>query len=302
MINGMNFYPQAVVLKGKVYVGGGNTSESDVNQNTVVSCYDIERDQWSEMPRYFDNIMFFAMITINEELVLVGGRRPYTAKVSRTLGVWSESVRRWTHGVKIPPMCVLLTARDAATAVAYNNRWLVVVGGRDDHYQSLSEVDIIDLTNHQSYHGAPLPQPAHKMTAAVVGNTLVLLGGADSCSVVLNKVFSVKLDDLISHAVSFKFASESISPWQTLPDTPVAFSTALAFNGNLLAIGGYKRNLIHLFDPSTRTWIEAGQLLINRHNCACAVLPSGDIFIAGGAMTSGLSVQIQEEVYIATLS
>ena len=58
MINGMNFYPQAVVLKGKVYVGGGNTSESDVNQNTVVSCYDIERDQWSAMPRYFD--MFFA--------------------------------------------------------------------------------------------------------------------------------------------------------------------------------------------------------------------------------------------------
>jgi hypothetical protein len=204
-------------------------------------------------------------------------------------------------------MCVLQTARDAATAIAYTNRWLIVVGGRDDAYQSLSEVDVIDIINHQSYSGPPLPQTAHKMSAAVIGNTLVLLGGASSHSMVLKKVFSIKLDDLISRVVSFKFAGESTSPWQSLPDTPVVLSTVLAFNGSLLAIGGNKlkrddlvnEKYIHLFDPSTQTWVEAGQLLVDRHSCACTILPTGEMFIAGGS--TGPNRRIQRELHIATI-
>lgn len=305
MITGMTFYPQAVIFKGKIYVGGGSTSAENIDQYAVVTCYDAELNQWTALPGY--SYVFFAMTMINEQLVLIGGRQPHTAKTTNTVGVWSESVRRWTYGVKIPPMCVLQTARDAATAIAYNNRWLIVVGGRDDAYRSLSEVDVIDVTNHQSYFGPPLPQTAHKMSAAVIGNTLVLLGGADSHSMVLNKVFSINLDDLISRAVSFRFAGASTSPWQSLPNTPVVLSTALAFNGNLLAIGGNKHiqgdlvneKYIHLFDPSTQTWVEAGQLLVDRHSCACAVLPTGEMFLAGGS--SGPNRRIQREVHIATL-
>lgn len=306
MITGMSFYPQAVVLKGKVYIGGGIADDADQNACTAVTCYDIERNQWTALPQYSEG--FFAMTTINEKLVLIGGREPHMAKTSKLIGVWSEPIQRWTIGVKIPRTCVLLTARDAATAISYDNRWLIVIGGRDDAYQSLSKVDIVDVSKNISHSGAPLPQPAHKITAAVIGNTLVLLGGAATCncSVFLNKVFSVKLDDLISHAVSSsKFASESTSPWQTLPDTPagLAFPTALAFNGTLLAIGGNKQGdlvdekYIHLFDPKTKAWVEAGELLINRHGCACTVLPSGEIFITGGC--SGR--QTERTVHIATL-
>ena len=232
MITGMTFYPQAVVLKGRVYIGGGSTNDQDA----VVTYYDIERNQWSALPLYSER--FFAMTMIREELVLIGGRNLHMpTKTSTKIVIWSESIQGFA--VKRPPMGVLLTACDAATAVAYDNRWLIVVGGRDDAYQSLSKVDIIDVTNHQSYHGAQLPQPAHKMTTAVIGNTLVLLGGTASHRYSnTNKVFGVKLDDLITQAVSFE--SVSISPWQTLPDTPVVSSTVLAFNGALLAVGGNK--------------------------------------------------------------
>ena len=58
---------------------------------------------------------------------------------------------------------------------------------------------------------------------------------------------------------------------------------------------------IHLFNPNTQTWVEAGQLLIDRLNCACTVLPSGEMFIAGGSSSLSGRLQIQKEVHTATL-
>ena len=79
---GMSFYPQAVVLKGKVYVGGGSAINN--NQNTIVMCYDIEHNQWTILPEY-NCILYFAMTAINEELVLVGGRHPSTNRTTRAI-------------------------------------------------------------------------------------------------------------------------------------------------------------------------------------------------------------------------
>ena len=57
----------------------------------------------------------------------------------------------------------------------------------------------------------------------------------------------------------------SMSPWQTLPDTPLERSSALALNGALLAVGGQDEygvsEAIHLYRPSIKKWVEAGDLL-----------------------------------------
>ena len=294
---GMSFYPQAVVLKGTVYVGGGSAVNKE--NSMLVMCYDIERNQWTLLPRY--TRMYFAMTAIEDELLLVGGRHPTNTQTTRAIGAWNGNIQRWIYRLETLPT----TGRDASTAVTHDNKYLIVAGGRDDAYQSLSRVDILDLHNSRlSYSGAPLPQPAHKMTATVFGNTLVLLGGAGANNEFLNKVFSVKLDDLISEAVSL--GSDLASPWQTLSDIPVLSATVLAFNGALLAVGGNRPSgsqlsatHVHVYKPSTRTWVEAGQLQINRWRCACAVLTTGEIFIAGGAtITIG---QVQREVHIAAL-
>lgn len=290
---GMSFYPQAVVIKGRVYVGGG----SAVNKadNTLVMCYDMEYNRWNSLPRY--SSMYFAMSATEDDLLLIGGRHPTNGRTGRAIGVWPEGTQKWVYELD-----TLLTAGcDAATAVTHGNKYLIVAGGRNDAYESLSRVDILGLHNSLSYSGAPLPQPAHKMTAAVFGNTLVLLGGAGADNEFVSKVFSVKLDDLISEAVSH--GSELASPWQTLPDTPVVSATVLGFNGALLAVGGNRPNdsqsratHIHVFKPSTRTWVEAGQLQIDRWRCACAVLPTGEVFVAGGS--TGIAGQVQREVHI----
>ena len=311
---GMSFYPQAVVLKGRVYVGGGSAINNA--QNSIVMCYNIERNQWTILPEY--HLVYFAMTAINEELVLVGGRHPTTNRTTRAIRAWSESLQTWVYSVQTWSKCTLPTARDAVTAITHDNRWLIVAGGREDGYRSLSRVDILNLPDCQWYSGARLPQPTHKMSAAVISNTLVLLGGATSANELYGtgEVFSVQLDDLISQAVSDSRKSDHAlaSVWLHLPHTPVVSCTALAFNAALLAIGGNKSHMhdptattcgIHMFKPSTRTWAEAGQLQINRWRCACTVLPSDEILIAGGAggptRPRAVGEQLQREVHIAAL-
>ena len=90
------------------------------------------------------------------------------------------------------------------------------------------------------------------------------------------------LEDLVSHAGTH----HPHPPWQSLPDTPLTSSTALAFRGALLAIGGgYLGNCaIYVYQPSTERWMEACAegLPSRRSQCICAVLPNGDMYVTGG--------------------
>ena len=93
------------------------------------------------------------------------------------------------------------------------------------------------------------------------------------------------LDELISQAVSQSAGATSpstSSPWQTLPDTPLTHSTVLVLNGALLAVGGWKSSAIYLYQPSNSSWVNVGDLPTERSQCACLVLPSGEILVAGG--------------------
>ena len=173
-----------------------------------------------------------------------------------------------------------------------------MIGGRDNE-TVLSKIEILDTTeSRQWYHAASLPQPLNYALPATIGNMCYLLGGYTGCTIgtASKKVFSVCLDDLISQAVS-QPANASVpptpSPWQSLPDTPLTGSTALAFNGALLVVGGSRgRTAIYHYQPSSRSWIRAGELPSERYGCTCTVLPSGELYVAGGGVGNGQRVDI----------
>ena len=304
MILGMSFYPQAVILKGKVYVGGGDSAHQ-YDLNTIVTVYDPGQDRWSRLAKY--DYTYFAMTAAYGKLMLLGGRNQPATRTTNIIQMWDEERQGWVYYLpNLPVAC------DAATAVTYEDKWLVVAGGRTHTYESLSVVNVLDLHTHQWHSGAHLPNTCRKMSAAVIGKTMVLLGGTvggpgnRSASV----VFSVDLDQLISQAISADHNNLSVPSWQILPNTPVTSSTALALNGALLAVGGsvlennssstYSSPIyLYKFNPSSSTWswIEAGYLPVRRVRCACVMLPTGEIFIAGG--TTG--EEPIRDVRIATL-
>ena len=255
-------------------------------QKVVV--YDPKLDTCNTLPPY--TYKYFSMAVINDQLVLVGGCEvaTYDNKTNR-LGVWDEQSKRWTH--PLPPMT---TACDSPSVATHNNRWLVMIGGYGGGGTSLSRVEILDTTEPvQWYQAASLPQPRHHTPLAIIGNMCYLLGGftGSGGSSTTKKVFSVRLDDLISQAVAqpasaSTSATPTPSPWQSLPDTPLNRSTALAFNGALLAIGGgdvYRgSSAICMYQPSSNSWVKAGELRTERFTSGCVVLPSGEVLVAGG--------------------
>ena len=268
-------YPRVAVFKEKVYIGGGGASSDRERQTVMV--YDPQQDSYDTLPPY--TCIHFSMAVVNNQLVLIGGYNVHTDKTTNKLGVWNEQSKQWTH--PLPPMT---TVRNSPSVDAHNNRWLVVIGGDGDRGQ-LSRVEILDTSLRQWYHGAPLPKPCYRVLPATIGNMCYLLGGFTE-GTASKKVFSTCLDALISQAIlqppDSASAPPTPSPWQTLPDTPLIHSTALALNGALLAVGGLASNAIHLYQPSSRSWVKAGELPTVRDVCTCTVLPSGEVFVAGG--------------------
>ena len=112
------------------------------------------------------------------------------------------------------------------------------------------------------------------MSAAITHGTLYLLGGSLG-----KQVLSVSLSALTQ-------TDKPPVQWRTLPDTPLERSTAITVHGSLLAVGGshggQRSSAIHVYDQEKNTWNKVGDLPTERQDCACCLLPSGEILVAGG--------------------
>ena len=275
-------YPQALVFKGMVYIGGGNSLPATHERTVMV--YDPQLDSFDTLPPY--NYRYFSMAVVNNQLVLVGGADVKTLKMTNKLGVWNEESKTWAH--PLPPMTI---ACCSPSVVVYKKKWLVIMGGCDDE-TTLSRVEILDTTEFgKQYLAAPVPQPCYSVSTVTFGNMCYLVGGY-STEGPSRKVFSVFLDDLISQAVpqpagTRSCAQSTPSPWTTMPDTPLVLSNALILNGALLTLAGSGYSTtIYYYQPSTMSWVEAGELPTGRLCCACTVLSSGELFVAGSRYRS----------------
>ena len=280
-------YPQAVVINEKVYIGGRIASSSTDETMQVVLVYDSRVNEWSSLPPY--ECIYFAMAAVNNRLVIIGGYNVNEGKLTAHLGVWNE---KWTK-----PFAPMPTARCSASATSYIKR-LVVIGGRKISVSTkLSNVEILDTVSNQWYSCAPLPRPSSSISlTATVGNMCYALGGYTTGHNGSKKVFSVCLDDLISQAVSRPTGATALpisSPWHLLPDTPLAFSTAVCLDGALFAVGGIQDSRlqpgvsIYLYQPSRKTWVQLRDILPHgRERCTCVALTDRKILIAGGGFQS----------------
>ncbi len=258
---------QSVVIGDTVYVGGG-LAYNDRDRCTVMK---LEQDQWTKLPEY--TAMWFAMTSLANRLVLVGGHDPRNNKPTNQLAVFEA--REWTH--PYPPMNI---ARDTSTAVSFNNH-IIVAGGSDDEGLT-SSVEVLDVVSRRWYIAQSLPNPQSDLKWTLIGNTLYLMGGYDHTGET-KTVHHVDLNELIAKALS---NLDTPTLWQTLQEVPLKFSAPLSIGRSLLAVGGWDGNnpslSIHLYQPDTRRWVKVGDLPTARYRCICSVLPSGEVIVAGG--------------------
>ena len=254
------WYPQSVTVDTAVYIA---------ERSGDILRYDPHTNEWTELPQY--QYLYFTLTELTHQLVVVGGGDVFTDKASKTVSVYAPSQRSWKQ--PYPPMN---TPRWYPTVSTYHQR-LVVAGGSDDSGTHLASVEILDTSVHhcQWLFATGLPVRCCLMSAAIRHGTLYLLGGTLG-----KKVLSVSLSVLTQ-------TDKPSAQWRTLPDAPLEDSTAIAVHGSLLAVGGshglQRSSAIHAYDLEKNAWNKVGDLPTERQDCACCLLPTGEILVAGGA-------------------
>ena len=247
----------SVVINGVVYCGGNDPSSCDVIQLTP------ENGDWSKLPT--SPVPCFAMTSLNGQLVLAGGRG------DTRITVWDSGHSEWVH--PYPPMS---TGRVFAAAVGYQ-KYLIVACG----YSNRSDVEVLDSSSGRWYNAQPVPMGGQCMSSVVISDCWYLssYGGWEDGKEHI--IFWAHLPTLTSSATSAHSTTEHI--WHELPTPPVARPTQLALQGHLLLVGGrgYPQE-IHRYDKEAREWRVCGQLPVGMYAPCCAVLPSGDLMVAGG--------------------
>ena len=263
---------QSVVIGDSVYIGRGDADNLD--DSCTVMKLNLQRDEWSKLPQY--SAKFFAMVSLANQLVLVGGLDPVRRKPINQIALFTA--RRWINAYQ--PMT---TARHSSTAVCFDN-CIIVAGGWDGQGYT-SSVEMLDVETGRWLIRESLPSPRNGLKSTVIGNTLYLMGGWDHNGPPTKVVHKVYLYDIIWTIISSKEAEPA--PWQVISDTPLKHSTPLSVGGSLLAVGGWDDHVnpsssIHLYQPDTRKWVKVGDLPTAHYSCTCSVLPSGDVIVAGG--------------------
>ena len=254
-------YPQSVTVDTVVYIAERYDSRDILR-------YDPHTNELTELPQY--QYWRFTLTELTHQLVMVGGYDWSTLKTIKTVSVYDPSQRSWKQ--PYPPMN---TPRSYPAVSTYHQR-LVVAGGCDDSGTDLASVEILDTSVHhcQWLSATPLPVSCCLMSAAITHGTLYLLGGTLG-----KQVLSVSLSALTQ-------TDKPPAQWRRLPDTPLEGSTAIAVHGSLLAVGGshgrQRSSAIHVYDQEKNAWNKVGVLPTERQDCACCLLPSGEILVAGG--------------------
>ena len=244
-------------------------------QSYNILCYDPVNNSWrsSINAPYFD----FAMTTLNNKLLIAGGRDKSNIKTNQILTKDAGQLKNYTK---------MTTARSSATATGHQGM-LIITGGVDDKRNRLSSTELFDSHNGQWYKCSDLPLPHNLLQSVIVDNILYLLGGINRDDTASSAVFTASLDTLSRHQLN----------WKTYQDTPLHRTAPVSVRGtHLLIVGGYKRiwykntrtSEIYKLNKGSQSWEAIGHIPSAR-NTAAAVSTANKVIVIGGVNDEGHS-------------
>ena len=266
----------AVLLGGKVYVGGGFEGTSDNNRQDCyrLDVYNLTTNQWSSSP-ITTPYCLFAMTVLDDKLVTAGGETRNGEIVKKVLVL---DAGQWKDYSEMP------TARFCATAVGYHSMLIVVGGGTkvEGKWTRVSTTELLDTTNGCWYTCNNLPSPHQQLKAAIINNKVYVLGGTDKDVNPSPQVFVASLNTLSTHQLN----------WQSAPNIPWYFSAPVVlYNKFLLTVGGRLQSDIcsqtrevYALNPSTGQWKHLTNIPAARS--LPAVVSMGDEMMVIGGMTN----------------
>ena len=241
-------------------MGGG--FETRWNKSYIINCYDPVNNSWSSPIKI--PYCHFAMTTLNNKLVTAGGEDKSHKRTNQILTLDAGQLKNYTN---------MLMARSNVTAAGHEGM-LIITGGVDDKYRTLSSTELFDSNNGQWYKCSDLPQPHASLKSVIVDNTLYLLGGYNEEGTSSTAAFTAPLDTLSTHKLK----------WNILLDTPRRLSAPVSVNGtHLLIVGGFTFSSdIHKLNKISHSWEAIGQIPSARDSSAAVSTADNRVIVIGG--------------------
>ena len=245
----------------------------------VIQVIDLSTKHVSRLP--VCPVKHFTLVSINNQVVTVGGKATLDNHVSSKLYCWNEATQQWEERFPAMP-----TARHFHTSVVWRN-YLITCGGRIDNEDTLTDsVEILNLQTRCWHTAASLPlKESGKHAVITESGKLYLLGGYLG-----NAVHYCELQKLVATTVTAPQPKEASLIWRRLEDTPSTDCAAALLRGSLVLIGGRKHETnkisskILRYSNADKEWQHIGDLLFGRTACMAVALDYNSVLVIGGTV------------------
>ena len=274
---------QTVVIRDRVYCGGGFADDDDGNY--CVFCYSPSDDTWNTLPAC--DVRRFGLGQVKGKLVTVGGIKKSNEEAKEVFE-FDEVTQSWKQS--IPPMP---TARTSPAVLSHHST-LTVAGGSDGHAHT-SVVEIFQEKTSQWHTTEPLPFSWGFPSSLLINDRWYLMGGSAEEEVCSNRTVWAHVDLLLQKALPHDESSADSngtnnSAWEVFTNTPHYRTAAATFGTSLLAVGGTTTNTfsynpqsaVHVYSPCSNAWIHISDLPAPRMWTATAMLSPTELIIIDG--------------------
>ena len=201
----------------------------------------------------------------------------------------SGEIKKWEAQFPAMPTKRYLAAATTTTS------HLIVIGGvsRVGVMHALETIDTVEVMNTAAFPlvwsvVSRLSRPFCRMIATTCNGRLYVMGGDERTPT--KSVFSCSLKELIQS----KRDMPATTIWRRLTDVPNFYTTCVAYNDELLAIGGIStpdirsptpRSDVYKYNPSEGSWNLFTNSQTPRYNCLVATFPAKKLMVVVGGNT-----------------
>lgn len=290
--------PQCVLFKSSLYVGGGQTLNTDREFRSLIFEYDMSNRngmQW-KCPFIQCPTMYFGLSELNGKLVVVGGEREAEDKQAIITGevfVPEENNTKWSGDI-IPAM---KTPRIRACVVSFKGSIAACGGIESSNRECSSAVEVYRSGDKEWCVVTSLPVPRAALRVSIIHKTAYFLGGFYPRLAHPGKptCIGIDLEDLFQADVTVRRC------WNdTIRDAPCYSSTPASLCGSLIALGGLgesQTDAIYAYSPVVNEWYLIDKLKIKLSSATAITLPNGELIVLGGKTGDDRNT----DVYIGSL-
>ena len=140
-------------------------------------------------------------------------------------------------------------------------------------------VEVLNTETLQWSTAADLPQQLNEAPAAVCGDQIYILEN------LTNIMYTCSVLALIQSGQS-RLKKGCKETWKEVAAPPVTATTCVSIHGQLLTIGGEDSDekyttAIHMYNPTTDSWVVISHMGTPRCHCIAAVLPNNQLMVVG---------------------